>query len=314
MKVSSTYRPQNQILPQGNLSAAAPYTFSAKEKDSETGLSYFGSRYYTSDLSVWLSVDPMSDKYPSLSPYVYCANNPIKLVDPNGREISTHTDETGRVVAVFDDGDNGVYMHGVNADGSSVTEYQITKRHERKGPSAGGTRMGESLHSLSFADQNLYNKTGQIRPQDGMVINFESKELTRVANSIMRESPSLLKYQKKAATGGDWDIKAHYSQGSLLYGKYASPRDAGNFVAGMVAASNGLFLESMSQLGYGAYNLAGNNKLQTAFIILGISTLCAENPSEGLRLFDHVMNGEDILTQRCINLGIAYQHSKKQTK
>ncbi|MBO7492083.1 MAG: RHS repeat-associated core domain-containing protein, partial [Bacteroidales bacterium] len=45
------------------------YSFSAKERDSETGLSYFGSRYYSSDLSIWLSVDPMSDKYASLSPY-----------------------------------------------------------------------------------------------------------------------------------------------------------------------------------------------------------------------------------------------------
>ncbi len=60
------------------------HTFSAKEKDIETGLSYFGSRYYSSDLSIWLSVDPQSNKYPSFSPYVYCANNPIKLVDPNG--------------------------------------------------------------------------------------------------------------------------------------------------------------------------------------------------------------------------------------
>ena len=62
------------------------YTFSAKEKDAETGYSYFGSRYYSSDLSIWLSVDPMAAKYPSLSPYVYCANNPVKLVDPNGEE------------------------------------------------------------------------------------------------------------------------------------------------------------------------------------------------------------------------------------
>ena len=69
------------------LTANSTYTFSAKEKDSETGLSYFGSRYYSSDLSVWLSVDPMSDKYPSLSPYVYCADNSVKLVDPNGEEI-----------------------------------------------------------------------------------------------------------------------------------------------------------------------------------------------------------------------------------
>jgi RHS repeat-associated protein len=65
---------------------AEMHTFSAKEKDSETGLSYFGSRYYSSDLSIWLSVDPMSDKYPSLSPYTYCADNPVKLVDPNGEE------------------------------------------------------------------------------------------------------------------------------------------------------------------------------------------------------------------------------------
>jgi RHS repeat-associated protein len=87
MHVSSTYRPQNQFLSQGNLSATASYTFSAKEKDSETNLSYFGARYYSSDLSIWLSVDPMAAKYPSLSPYVYCANNPIKLVDPNGEEV-----------------------------------------------------------------------------------------------------------------------------------------------------------------------------------------------------------------------------------
>ena len=36
----------------------------------------------------WLSVDPMSNKYPSLSPYNYCAWNPIKLIDPNGEEIN----------------------------------------------------------------------------------------------------------------------------------------------------------------------------------------------------------------------------------
>ena len=72
------------------------HTFSAKEKDIETGLSYFGSRYYSSDLSIWLSVDPLSDKYPSLSPYVYCANNPIKLVDPNGEEVYIYGDDDNK--------------------------------------------------------------------------------------------------------------------------------------------------------------------------------------------------------------------------
>ena len=62
-----------------------PQSFTEKERDSETGFSYFGARYYDSDLMTgWLSVDPMADKYPNLSPYAYCAWNPIRLVDPDG--------------------------------------------------------------------------------------------------------------------------------------------------------------------------------------------------------------------------------------
>ena len=47
---------------------------------------------YNSDLSIWLSVDPMVDKYPNLSPYVYCADNPVRLVDEDGREIDVPDD------------------------------------------------------------------------------------------------------------------------------------------------------------------------------------------------------------------------------
>jgi RHS repeat-associated protein len=64
-----------------------PYTFSAKERDPETGYSYFGARYYDADISVWLSVDPMAHKYPSMSAYMYCAGNPVMLVDPDGNYI-----------------------------------------------------------------------------------------------------------------------------------------------------------------------------------------------------------------------------------
>ena len=59
-----------------------------KELDAETGYGYFGTRYYEPTLlTSWIAVDPMSDKYPSLSPYAYCAWNPVKLVDPNGEDI-----------------------------------------------------------------------------------------------------------------------------------------------------------------------------------------------------------------------------------
>ena len=67
------------------------HTFTGKERDAETGYSYFGARYYDSDLSgLFLSIDPMADKYPNISPYAYCAWNPIIAKDPNGMD-SVHT-------------------------------------------------------------------------------------------------------------------------------------------------------------------------------------------------------------------------------
>ena len=86
------------------------FTFSAKERDAETGLSYFGSRYYSSDLSIWLSVDPQASKYPSLSPYVYCANNPVKLVDPNGEEIGDYFNQYGKYLGTDCDDDGKIHI------------------------------------------------------------------------------------------------------------------------------------------------------------------------------------------------------------
>ena len=54
----------------------------------------------TSDLSIWLSVDPMSDKYPSTSPYTYCGNNPVRLVDPDGEEVEYNSFEDKLIVLI----------------------------------------------------------------------------------------------------------------------------------------------------------------------------------------------------------------------
>ena len=64
------------------------FTFTGKERDEETGYSYFGARYMDHELmTMWLSVDPLADKYPNISPYNYCMWNPMKLVDPDGRDV-----------------------------------------------------------------------------------------------------------------------------------------------------------------------------------------------------------------------------------
>ena len=80
------------------------YKFTAKELDNETSYTYFGARYYDSELSGWLSVDPMSDKYPSLSPYIYCYNNPVIMKDPNGNDgvaVVNNENKTITIKAVY---------------------------------------------------------------------------------------------------------------------------------------------------------------------------------------------------------------------
>ena len=61
------------------------YSFNAKELDEETGMYYFEARYYRAP--TFTSRDPLFEKYPSISPYAYCANNPVKYIDPSGEEM-----------------------------------------------------------------------------------------------------------------------------------------------------------------------------------------------------------------------------------
>ena len=49
------------------------------------------------DVSKWLSPDPLSDKYPEISPYAYCGWNPVKYIDPDGRDIYRYDKETGDI-------------------------------------------------------------------------------------------------------------------------------------------------------------------------------------------------------------------------
>ncbi len=67
-----------------------PFVFTGKERDEETGYGYFGARYMDHELMTgWLSVDPMAGKYPSTSPYAYCAWNPVVLIDPDGMKFDS---------------------------------------------------------------------------------------------------------------------------------------------------------------------------------------------------------------------------------
>ncbi len=65
------------------------YKFNGKEDQTvgTLGLLDYGARMYDAFIGRWLGVDPLADSYYSISPYAYCANNPVLFVDPNGMMI-----------------------------------------------------------------------------------------------------------------------------------------------------------------------------------------------------------------------------------
>ena len=117
----------------GDTTRLGIYRFNGKEKDYESGFHYYGARYYWSELLTgWLSVDPMADKYPSISPYAYCAWNPVKLVDPDGRDTTVSINlDTKQIMLYYDSYERtGFYIEQVK-DGISEILYSSNKPYDK---------------------------------------------------------------------------------------------------------------------------------------------------------------------------------------
>ena len=134
------------------------YRFSGKELDEETGLSYFGARYYNPKWSVWLGVDPEYAKYPNWSPYNYCFNNPINFVDPDGRDPIYGKNFWGKVKLIGDDGKN---------NGGSYLVRGSVKNDVKSSTKAGQNYTG----SLSENKNVFHVPTGQILEDVKLSVN-----------------------------------------------------------------------------------------------------------------------------------------------
>ena len=198
--------------------AAEMHAFSSKERDTETGLSYFGARYYSSDLSIWLSVDPMVDKYPSLSPYTYCADNPVKLVDPNGEDIWTIS-EDGTISrqnnAVIDRIDvvdkDGNVTHGTETKYGTVKMHTITVGKNRDKKIDYFEINDDALAKETFeniADNTniewTYAKIGNEGSNRNIVGTSHSTESTSVGDFLLKTNYTLREVNHNHPSGSAW--------------------------------------------------------------------------------------------------------------
>ncbi|WP_260209431.1 RHS repeat domain-containing protein [Apibacter adventoris] len=100
------YVPLGEVLiEERNQSWNTPYLFNGKELDEETGLSYYGARYYNPRESIFLNVDPMFEE--TMTPYQYTYQNPIRFTDPTGMSANPIYDENVNFLRTDDRGLQG---------------------------------------------------------------------------------------------------------------------------------------------------------------------------------------------------------------
>ena len=83
------YYPFGSLFTEGMNANMQPYKYNGKELERMNGIDWYnyGARHYDATIGRWMTLDPLCEKYYSISPYAYCANNPGLCVDPDGRKI-----------------------------------------------------------------------------------------------------------------------------------------------------------------------------------------------------------------------------------
>ena len=152
------YDPYGQLLtPISSTTAVSQYKYGGKEW-SGTTLSYdFGARNYLPALPRWSSMDPLAEKYYSVSPYVYCAGNPVNLVDEGGRSIYGYDYNTGTMLLLEDNSD----------DFDEIRKFKYnhkTGEYIPMGLIFGGIEKGILRDKMNFHEDNYIEIIGETGP------------------------------------------------------------------------------------------------------------------------------------------------------
>ena len=166
--------------------------FTGKEKDSESGYYYFGARYLDQDMTtLFLSVDPMTDKYPGISPYAYCAWNPIKLIDPNGMEINPIYSSDGDFLGNTKEGFTGepliMYKSIFDMMMMVTGAKETTELSVEDVLSYGGSTFDE-------ADRRGLNDVAQEKIVSHIISQYEDSELSKDYNYNSSDVAMMIRY------------------------------------------------------------------------------------------------------------------------
>ncbi len=104
---SNQYYPFGMAFAEGSTAEQGkqPYKYNGKEFDQSHGVNQYdyAARYFDVARGRFDTMDPLSEKFYSISPYVYCANNPMRLVDPTGKSYTDYVDEKGVTIVKTND-------------------------------------------------------------------------------------------------------------------------------------------------------------------------------------------------------------------
>ena len=134
------------------------YRYNGKEEQAFVGLPYidYGARQLLASFHIWLTQDPLAEKYYAVSPYAFCAGNPIRYMDPNGEKlvITGTNEEMALLMSALQKLTN--YQLYVNSDG--VITHSIIKSENRQSEYRYGNELIEFL-----CDQSETAKTTTIK-------------------------------------------------------------------------------------------------------------------------------------------------------
>ena len=231
------------------LSSSAPlskpnhFKVQGKEQQTEFDLNWydFGARNYDPTIGRWTAVDPMADVLGHLTPYNYVENNPLKFIDPDGM-LSTHIDSLGNVVAEYDDGDDGVYVH---AEGTTEEDVD-QQRKDKKNTGGDGEHIGEIGGEINL--DGIYDKLldVNIARARGIYNPFTFRNL------VKNNGEWDYKNRKNTIFGLANDGKTQFSWN----GETLESQDIGNHHFGAVGLASGLFNEKVMLKRAGAAQMA----------------------------------------------------------